>query len=311
MNKDAADHYHELELVNKGDTSGLAFASFISDLWKSRGLLAALIQKEIIIRYRGSFLGFAWTLIQPLIQLAVYGLVIGVFLGNSKGIPNYPLYLFLGIMMWGLFSETVVRGTSSIQTNAPLVKKIYFRREMLPLSVAGVAVVNLVFSLVVVLISYLYTNSWPEAANLPYVIPALLLILLPGIGLGLLLSALNVFAKDVLFIVEVAIMLLFWVVPVLYPVELALAGLDKIGAPAWASTIYLHNPLTMGIICWREALMPVNGAENAASSVMSQSDVLSSWHSPQLFISIVISLGFVWVSQRIFNRLQRTFAAQL
>ena len=127
-------------------------AQTLREIWQYRELLGNLIRKELKVKYKDSALGFVWSLLLPLVQLAVYWLVIGKFLG-AGAIPTYGVYIFCGLAVWTLFSEILSTATTSIVFNAGLVKKVYFPRELFPLAATGAAVVNFVFQLVILLVA--------------------------------------------------------------------------------------------------------------------------------------------------------------
>ena len=122
------------------------------EIWQYRELLGNLIRKELKVKYKDSVLGFVWSLLMPLVQLAVYWLVIGKFLGAGC-IPTYGVYIFCGLATWTLFSEILSTSTTSVVFNSGLVKKVYFPRELFPLAATGAAVVNFGFQLIILLVA--------------------------------------------------------------------------------------------------------------------------------------------------------------
>ncbi len=290
-----------VEVVNRREPFWRGFWSAAADVWRSRLLLVSLIRKELSIRYRGSMLGILWTMIKPLVQLGVYGLVLGVFLGFGDQIPDFGFFVFCGLMIFGLFSEAVTLGTTSILWNAPLVKKVALRRELLPLSTTGVAIVNFFFQAVVLVIAFAVTGDWPRLADVPFVIPAILIVVLLGLACGMLLGALNVYVRDVQFIVDVGLLLLFWLTPILYgwwTVQQTLA--DK-GLPDWVFDVYMANPLASATVAFQQGAWPGQPPQ----------EYFDSFFALRLWGTVVVCAVFVWLAQRIFNRLQENFAAEL
>lgn len=276
--------------------------SAVRDVWAARLLLLSLIRKELSIRYRGSVLGILWTLIKPLVQLSVYGLVLGVFLGFGDAIPDFGFFMFSGLMLFGLFSEAITLGTTSVLWNAALVKKVALRRELLPLSTTGVAVVNFFFQVVVLVAAFAVTGHSPALDRLPYVIPALLIVILLGLSGALLLGALNVYVRDVQFIVEVGLLLLFWLTPILYGWWTVQDTLAAKGLPSWAFDVYMANPLATAAVAFQQGLWPGLQPDQAYFD--------SVW-AARLWATVGVCAVLVWVCQRIFNRLQENFAAEL
>ena len=290
-----------VEVVHRREPFWRGFSSAVRDVWAARLLLASLIRKDLSIRYRGSVLGILWTLIKPLVQLCVYGLVLGVFLGFGDMIPDFGFYMFVGLMIFGLFSESVTLGTTSVLWNAPLVKKVALRRELLPLSTTGVAIVNFCFQVVVLVLAFAVTGSWPQWQDLPFVVPALRIVILLGLAAGMLLGALNVYVRDVQFIVEVGLLLLFWLTPILYGWWTVQDTLAAKGLPDWAFDVYMANPLATAVVAFQQGAWPGKPPVEYFDSV---------W-AVRLWGTVAVCAVLVWFSQRIFNRLQENFAAEL
>ena len=308
-----------LVFVNKKEPFLFGFSQFLKDVWQQREVLKSLVKKELKVKYKGSVMGVAWSFIQPLVQLFVYGVVMGVFLGLGSETPGFGMYLFLGLVLWSLFSEIVVTGTSSIRANAGLVKKVAFRREIIPIAVAIVALINFLISFSVVILGFALTGNWPQLERLPFAIPAVLIIVIFGSGLALMLSAFNVFARDTKFIVELLMMLTMWMSSIFYAWHNVKYALENRGIPDWAVSIFLNNPITGSIIAWRQAMWPqaTEAAERASSEISNGVanphvyDLFESWHSPVLLGTLVFSICFFWFAQRVFNRMQANFASEL
>ena len=209
--------------------------------------------------------------------------------------------MFVGLMIFGLFSESVTLGTTSVLWNAPLVKKVALRRELLPLSTTGVAIVNFCFQVVVLVLAFAVTGSWPQWQDLPFVVPALLIVILLGLAAGMLLGALNVYVRDVQFIVEVGLLLLFWLTPILYGWWTVQDTLAAKGLPDWAFDVYMANPLATAVVAFQQGAWPGKPPVEYFDSV---------W-AVRLWGTVAVCAVLVWFSQRIFNRLQENFAAEL
>ena len=290
-----------VEVVNRREPFWRGFTSAVVSVWHSRVLLRSLIRKELSIRYRGSVLGILWTMIKPLVQLGVYGLVLGVFLGFGDQIPDFGFFMFCGLMIFGLFSEAVTLGTTSILWNAPLVKKVALRRELLPLSTTGVAIVNFFFQSVVLVAAFAITGNWPRLQDLPFVVPAVLIVVLLGLAAGMLLGALNVYVRDVPFIVDVGLLLLFWLTPILYGWWTVQETLANKGLPDWTFDLYMANPLAAATVAFQQGAWPGTPPQEYFDSVF----------AVRLWGTLAVCAVLVWLAQRIFNRLQENFAAEL
>src|SRR6266542_4058232 len=140
-----------LERVNAPQGFLHGFGTAVGDIWQRRELLGNLVRKELKVKYKDSLLGFLWSLLLPLVQLAVYWLVIGKFLSGGA-VPVYGVFIFCGLAVWTLFSEILSSATTSIVYNASLVKKVYFPRELFPLAAVGAALVNFMFQMVILVL---------------------------------------------------------------------------------------------------------------------------------------------------------------
>ena len=125
-----------LQRINAPRSFFRGFGDTVQEIWQYRELLGNLIRKELKVKYKDSVLGFVWSLLMPLVQLGVYWLVIGKFLG-AGAIPSYGVFIFCGLAVWTLFSEILSTATTSVVYNSGLVKKVYFPRELFPLAATG------------------------------------------------------------------------------------------------------------------------------------------------------------------------------
>jgi ABC-2 type transport system permease protein len=257
---------------------------------------------DVKARYKDSSLGILWSLFRPLVQLLIYYFAIGQILGAARGTPNFAIFVFIGLTTWALFSEIVNGSTLSILANSGLVKKVYLPREIFPLSTVGSSMVNFTFQLIVLVGGILLISSFPDGVDLLLAPVAVITLVIFSTAVGLLLSALNVYVRDVQHFVEVALAVLFWMSPIVYPfryVHTALAG-------NWMEQLYLLNPITTIVISMQKALWFAGTSPEAiASQVWPDHLVL------RLLITLAGSLVFLWFSQRIFARLQGNFAQEI
>ena len=128
----------------------------IKELYEYRYMLATLIKQDLLGKYRKSILGLLWTLINPLIQLIVYVVLFQYIFDIT--IENYPIYLFIGIMGWNLFSVSLTAGTGSIVRNSGMVKKIYFPKEVLPIAILIGNVINYILTLPITILGLYISN---------------------------------------------------------------------------------------------------------------------------------------------------------
>jgi ABC-2 type transport system permease protein len=271
------------------------FAS-VRDLLAQREMLDLLVRRDLKAKYKDSALGFFWSLARPLLQLAIYFVVVGQFLSAARGIPDFAIYIFSGLIAIGLFTEIVVGGTGSILANAGLVKKVYLPREVFPLASVGSALFNFLIQLLVLLGATLLVGKPPLHPEVLYALPAFAVLVVYGTAFGLLFSALNVYLRDVQYLVEVGTMLLFWASPVVYSWQMVSTS---IGSPFWLN-VYTNNPLTLAVIGFQKAFWV------AGEDAVQPDDLLL-----RLLVALAIGIVLVFASHRVFLRLQGNFAQEI
>lgn len=271
-------------------------AQSLRDIWSYRELLVLLTRRELKSRYKDSSLGFVWSLIRPLAQLLIYYIALGKFLGAERAIPDYAVFVYTGLTAWQLFSEIVSSGTGSIVANGGLVKKIYLPREVFPLCTVGSALFNFVIQIGILVIACFAVGKPPTGTDLLYVPLALLVLLLFSVGLAFLLSALNVYLRDMQYLVEIGLMIGFWTAPTVYSWE----QVHKVLGGGFLGQLYDLNPLSNVILAFQKAFW-VAGNDRPAP--------------PHIWLNLAILTGvglvFLWLCQRVFSRLQNNFAQEL
>jgi ABC-2 type transport system permease protein len=286
--------------VNAPQRFFTGFSRTIREVWDYRELLSGLVRKELKVRYKNSALGFVWSLLLPLVQLAVYWLVIGKFLA-AGAIPAYGIFIFSGLAVWTLFNEIVSASTTSILNNAGLVKKVYFPRELFPLAAVGAALVNFGFQLVIlvgaVTVAGFNTGVWPDLEYLPLAVLGLVVLLLFSTALGLLLAAANVYLRDVQHLIGIVLMLWFWVTPIIYDV----GKVERVLSP-WLYDLYLLNPVTAVVFSFQKVFWP----QGTTSGLSFDGDL-----ALRLGVLTVVCAAFLWFAQRVFARAQGNFAQEL
>lgn len=282
------------------------FISSVKDLVNRRELLGQLVRREIVGRYKDSALGFLWSLIRPLTQLFIYYLVMGQFLGAARSIPQFAVYIFAGLTLWSLFSETIMSMTGSIVGNAGLVKKVYLPREIFPIATIGSALFNFGMQMVILLLAAGVSGSLVFGWHLMYALAALALILIYAVALGLILAATNVYFRDVQYLVEVMIMLLMWFSPIVYSWAMVHNVFESHGVH-WLSEVYVNNPITLSVMGFQAAFWAPHPEVAAAFPDGYFPDHLML----RMLVAGAIGVALVWIGQRIFARLQGNFAQEL
>lgn len=186
---------------------------------KNRALLSELVRTDFKLRYQGSVLGYAWSLLRPLLLFLILYIVFVKFLKIGQGVPNYPIYLLLGIVLWNFFNEMTTQSLGSIVGRGDLIRKIRIPRWIIVLSSSISALINLGLNLVVIFVFALISDM--DLLQSSLWLPLLLVELyLFALGLSLFLSAAYVKYRDVSYIWEVMLQAGFYVTPILYPLAL-------------------------------------------------------------------------------------------
>ncbi|HMK63828.1 MAG TPA: ABC transporter permease [Acidimicrobiales bacterium] len=186
----------------------------LREVWRSRELFVFLVRKEIKVKYKNSFLGFLWSMLNPAMTLAVFYVLFTFFLPNH--IPNFVIYMFSAMLVWNLFQTAVLTGTSTIVANGGIVKKVAFPREILAFASVGSAFMFFLFQSIVLLAFMFAFWHRPDWGAIWILIPALAAIVLFAAALSVFLGAVNVYLRDTQHLVEVALMAWFWATPGIY-----------------------------------------------------------------------------------------------
>jgi lipopolysaccharide transport system permease protein len=216
----------------------------LKSLWDYRELLYFLTWRDVKIRYKQTVLGIVWAIIQPLLTMLIFTLFFGKLAGvPSDGIP-YPLFAYAGLLPWTFFSNAVTTSGNSLVGSANLITKVYFPRMIIPGAsvAAGLLDFAIAFAILVVLMIYYRVSlTWNIVMLPPLVITTALLAL----GVGMLMSAVNVKYRDVRHALPFAIQLLMFATPIIYPFSMV---------PAPWRQLLLLNPLTGIFNGYRSAL---------------------------------------------------------
>lgn len=215
----------------------------IGELYAYREMIFSLVRRNLKGRYKGSFLGFFWTFLNPLLQLAVYTLVFSVILKNTR--EDYYLFLFVALVPWLFFSSCVSSGVSCIWQQQDMVKKIYFPREVLPLSFVISNFVNMVLSLLVVLVVLVVSGKGLSFQALLYLPVIMAVEFLLCLGITLILSGLDIYFRDLEYLMGIITMAWQFLTPIMY-------GIDQV--PEEYRPIFYLNPMTPVIGAYRDIL---------------------------------------------------------
>lgn len=226
--------------------------AMLRNLWLYRNLIKQFTRREVASRYRGSYLGILWSFVTPLVMLIVYTFVFSVIFkarwGNElsdESQVGFALTLFTGLIAFNIFSESISRAPTLIVSNPNYVKKVVFPLEILPVTVLGSAVVNSLFSLIILLLAALLMQghlSWTLVLLPLMYLPLVLLCL----GLGWFLASLGVFIRDISQLIGVVVQVLFFLTPIFYPIS---------AIPDRFRLILYLNPLTFIVNHFRRVIL--------------------------------------------------------
>jgi ABC-2 type transport system permease protein len=267
----------------------------VRDIFRYRELLVNLVRKDLKVRYKSSVLGFLWSLLNPAMLLVVYWFVFSVLLGS--GIPRFPIYLLSGLLAWNLFNVGLISATGSVVASSGIVNKVWFPREVLPLSAIGAALVHFFLQGIVMIFTLLAFRHPVEWTYLPLLPVALAALLLFCAALSILLSAINVYLRDMQHLVELALLPWFFSSPIVYSYDLIA---DKLGR---FSGLYLLNPVTPVVLVFQRAIY------GDYSEIVHQFPYW--WYLRNLLLVIVGSLVLLTISLSVFRRLEGNFTEEL
>lgn len=255
----------------------------VVELIRYRELVRNLVARDLKVRYRNSVLGFIWCLLNPLLMMVVFSFVFTVLMKSN--IPNYPVFILVGILAWNFHTTAVTGAIASIIHNSGLVMKVYFPREVLPLSAVLSNAVNFVLALVA-LFAMIAVFQIHLSATLIFLPLILFVQIVFASGLALFLAALTVFYRDVEIITETVLTAWFFLTPIIYRMQ------DLF--PAYSRIIYILNPMASIIEAYRNVLY---------SGGMPGFDFLAR--------TFVTSLLFLLVGYTFFRRSAKRFGEEL
>lgn len=271
----------------------------IKDLYEFRYLLYNLVLRDLKVRYKDSFLGVLWSMLNPLGLMLVFTALFTVLSSGDNEQNNFPIFVLVGLMPWNFFGGTLTGGTISITNNASLVKKVYFPRALLPLSVLLSNLVNF-FIAAILFIVMLYLFGLQLTSHALWVPVILIIQMIFMLGLCFLLSSLNVFYRDVMMVLEVVLLAWFFLTPIFYPFSLfdnyaTLFGIEF--SPA--QLMRWLNPMASIIDGYRTVLWGSNGLGGVAMDPI------------YLLRTFVTSLIVLVIGYGVFKRTEHLFGEML
>ena len=221
----------------------------MKNLWHYRQLLYFLIVRDIKVRYKQTTIGIAWALLKPIITMVVFTFLFGTLTQSSVGAIPYSIFVFFGLLLWNVFYQSVINCSESIVSNQSLITKVYFPRIILPLSAVMVALIDFFIASLIFIILLLFFHFTLDIRSIVLIPVGVISITTLGLGVGILLAALNVRFRDIRFLVPFALQLLLFVTPIIYPMSFVSARLQ---------ILMLINPLALIINTIRETTLQGN-----------------------------------------------------
>lgn len=255
----------------------------INNLYNYRQLLKSNVKKEIRGKYKGSFLGVLWSFVNPLLTTLVYAIVFPFILKNTES--NYVTFIIIGILPWTYFTTTIIQGTTTILMNSGIIKKVYFPREILPISVNTSGLFNFLISCLIIFIFLIFSGigfSW-------YILFLPLIIITQYIlqqGIIFITSAINVYIRDAEYIINFFINMLFYATPILYSSDMFSNSPIR-----W---IIQLNPMATIINCYRDVLF-----------------YQSMPHIKSLIVVLFASCILFYIGLKVFRKLEKGFAEEV
>ncbi|WP_407425574.1 ABC transporter permease [Treponema sp.] len=257
--------------------------SLFKNLYRYRQMLFSLVHRELRGRYKGSVLGFLWTFLNPLLQMFVYTFVFSIIMRSN--IEKYYLFLFVALVPWIFFSTSLTGGCACILNSADMVKKIYFPREILPLSFVTTAFVNMLYCFIVVFAVLFISGIGFNFLALIYLPLILLIEYIFTLGISLLSSALTVYFRDLQHILGIFTLAWQMLTPVMYSSK---------NVPDRYLTLFNMNPMTPIVEAFR--------------SILYYKEIP---HLENLLSAVLFGVVFLLLGELVFSKLQKGFAEEL
>lgn len=253
-----------------------------TELYKYREFLKTSIKKEFRGKYKKSFLGVLWSFLNPLFQLLIYALVFPFILRNN--VDNYTIFLIVALMPWNFFNMTVLQSAASVVSNGGIIKKVYFPREILPISTATSNLLNFLITGIIVFAALIISGIGIGSSVL--LLPIIIIIqYILQLGLSFIFSSITVYVRDVEYLLNVFMMLMFYLCPIVYAADMI---------PDKYLPIFKLNPMFHIIEYYRTILYDKQIPELSG-----------------VFILFIICLIILIIGYLIFQKCKKRFAEEL
>ncbi len=255
----------------------------IKNIYEYREMISNLVKRELKGKYKGSILGFLWTFINPLLQLLVYTLVFSYIM--RSGIEDYYLFLFVALIPWLFFATCVAGGCNCILNSKDMVEKIYFPREVLPISFVTSQFVNMLLCFIIVFGALAVSGKGFNGIALLYLPLIMIVEYILALGMAFIFSSVTVFLRDIEHIMGIFTMAWQFLTPVMYSTDMV---------PEEFKTVFYANPMTSVITAYRDILYYKRVPEMNT-----------------LLNAVIMGLGLLLIGYLIFNKLEKKFAENM
>lgn len=255
----------------------------LKEIYDYREMIFMLVRRDLRGRYKGSVLGFAWTFLNPLLQLLVYTIVFNTIM--RAGIDKFYLFLFVALIPWTFFAASLTGGSSSVLSQGNMVKKIYFPREVLPIAYVTTSFVNMLYCFIVIFAVVFFSGvgfNFTALLYLPLVMAVEYVICL---GFTMLTSAITVYCRDLEYMLSILTMMWMYLTPIIYPITMV---------PQEYLPFFQLNPMTPVITAYRDILYYAKVPEAGT-----------------LLHALLMGFAVLGIGWHVFDKLSRHFAEEL
>ncbi len=257
--------------------------SVFKELYDYRQMILSLVKKDLRGRYKGSVLGFLWTFINPLFQLIIYTIVFSTILKSD--IDKYYLFLFVALIPWIFFSSALTGGASSVLAQQSMVTKIYFPREVLPISYVTSSFVNMIYCFIIVFIIVFISGTKINFTAILFLPVVMIIEYFLALGIALVSSSVTVYFRDCEHILGIVSMGWMYLTPIMYSVEIV---------PDEYRNLFYFNPMTSIITAYRDILY---------YSKIPDMETLTN--------AVILAVLFMTAGMFVFGKLKKHFAEEL
>jgi lipopolysaccharide transport system permease protein len=249
--------------------------SYLKDIWQARELLQNLTNREVRGKYRRTALGQLWSLANPIAAILIYTFIFSFIfrlpaqVGDPSGLDNYALWLVCGLLPWLFFNRVLSLGVDSLVLNGALIQKVYFPRIVLPLSLANATFFTWLLEMGVLVVAFMFLGAF-VLPWLPVLLVVMIVFALFAVGLAMIVSIVNVYFRDLSYLLTIVLQFWFYLTPILYPIDLVATQSERLGGLFGTRitllNLYQVNPVEGFIEIFRNVLY--DNAAPEASTVL-------------------------------------------